>query len=223
MNNKYGESSTSLLERRQKAFPQQVPHLPSLSNLMTETSAPSNNNTAASALSQPPTMIYNDYNAQPILTTTAATTMPSSAATTSSMAAVAAAAAVADHAALFPSMLEQSTGFVPPLPMQTQLPVYPMHPQQHVDLYNNNMPNTTMSMMERQRQSSVSSSNSDKVYSFVAIPGTNHKKRPRRRYDEIERLYHCNWPGCTKSYGTLNHLNAHVSMQQHVNNLYLFI
>ncbi|KAE8245302.1 hypothetical protein A4X13_0g5995 [Tilletia indica] len=42
-----------------------------------------------------------------------------------------------------------------------------------------------------------------------------HKKRPRRRYDEIERLYRCNWPGCTKSYGTLNHLNAHVAMQKH--------
>ncbi|KAI8148425.1 hypothetical protein BJV82DRAFT_474218, partial [Fennellomyces sp. T-0311] len=56
---------------------------------------------------------------------------------------------------------------------------------------------------------------SDKVYSFVAIPGNNQKKRPRRRYDEIERLYHCNWPNCTKAYGTLNHLNAHVSMQKH--------
>ncbi|KAK0525292.1 hypothetical protein OC834_005224 [Tilletia horrida] len=41
------------------------------------------------------------------------------------------------------------------------------------------------------------------------------KKRPRRRYDEIERMYPCNWPGCTKSYGTLNHLNAHVAMQKH--------
>ncbi|KAI8984657.1 hypothetical protein BDF20DRAFT_861092 [Mycotypha africana] len=48
------------------------------------------------------------------------------------------------------------------------------------------------------------------------IPGTTQRKRPRRRYDEIERLYHCNFPGCTKAYGTLNHLNAHVSMQQHV-------
>ncbi|KAF7723375.1 hypothetical protein EC973_002074 [Apophysomyces ossiformis] len=67
----------------------------------------------------------------------------------------------------------------------------------------------------RIRHASVSSTSSDKVYSFVAIPGTNQKKRPRRRYDEIERLYHCNWPGCTKSYGTLNHLNAHVSMQKH--------
>lgn len=41
------------------------------------------------------------------------------------------------------------------------------------------------------------------------------KKRPRRRYDEIERLYPCSWAGCTKSYGTLNHLNAHVAMQKH--------
>lgn len=88
--------------------------------------------------------------------------------------------------------------------------------------------NPTMGMppsfMERQRQSSVSSTSSDKVYSFVAIPGTNQRKRPRRRYDEIERLYHCNWPGCTKAYGTLNHLNAHVSMQQHVSkNTHFFV
>ncbi|KDN37218.1 hypothetical protein K437DRAFT_218104, partial [Tilletiaria anomala UBC 951] len=41
------------------------------------------------------------------------------------------------------------------------------------------------------------------------------KKRPRRRYDEIERMYACSWPGCSKSYGTLNHLNAHVAMQKH--------
>nr|CAG8463389.1 12446_t:CDS:2 [Entrophospora candida] len=53
------------------------------------------------------------------------------------------------------------------------------------------------------------------VYSFVALPGINTKKRPRRRYDEIERHYSCNFPGCTKSYGTLNHLNAHVQMQKH--------
>lgn len=24
------------------------------------------------------------------------------------------------------------------------------------------------------------------------------RKRPRRRYDEINRLYSCNWPGCDK-------------------------
>jgi len=45
--------------------------------------------------------------------------------------------------------------------------------------------------------------------------GPSTKKRPRRRYDEIERLYGCGWNGCEKSYGTLNHLNAHVAMQKH--------
>ena len=55
----------------------------------------------------------------------------------------------------------------------------------------------------------------EKQYSFIALPGSHVRKRPRRRYDEIERLYECNWPGCTKAYGTLNHLNAHVHMQKH--------
>jgi len=62
----------------------------------------------------------------------------------------------------------------------------------------------------------ASGSNTDnKQYSFVALPGNAVKKRPRRRYDEIERLYQCSWPSCTKAYGTLNHLNAHVTMQKH--------
>ncbi|GJJ70091.1 transcription factor CON7 [Entomortierella parvispora] len=52
-------------------------------------------------------------------------------------------------------------------------------------------------------------------YSFVPLSGVNSKKRPRRRFDEIERLYVCNWQDCEKSYGTLNHLNAHVNMQKH--------
>lgn len=51
--------------------------------------------------------------------------------------------------------------------------------------------------------------------SASSTPSSGHKKRPRRRYDEIERLYGCSWQGCTKSYGTLNHLNAHVGMQKH--------
>lgn len=32
---------------------------------------------------------------------------------------------------------------------------------------------------------------------------------------KVERLYGCNYPGCTKAYGTLNHLNAHITMQKH--------
>ncbi|KAF9482574.1 hypothetical protein BDN70DRAFT_801324, partial [Pholiota conissans] len=70
-----------------------------------------------------------------------------------------------------------------------------------------------------QRSLSTSQISSDsldrKTYSFVALPGNAVKKRPRRRYDEIERLYVCSWPDCNKSYGTLNHLNAHVTMQKH--------
>lgn len=53
------------------------------------------------------------------------------------------------------------------------------------------------------------------VYSFVPIPGSQQHKRPRRRYEEIERMYKCGWNGCEKAYGTLNHLNAHVTMQGH--------
>ncbi|OQE89486.1 hypothetical protein PENNAL_c0014G01175 [Penicillium nalgiovense] len=56
---------------------------------------------------------------------------------------------------------------------------------------------------------------SPKVYSFVPIPGAQQHKRPRRRYEEIERMYKCGWNGCEKAYGTLNHLNAHVTMQSH--------
>jgi hypothetical protein len=50
---------------------------------------------------------------------------------------------------------------------------------------------------------------------FVPLGGPAPKKRPRRRFDEIERLYLCGWNGCEKAYGTLNHLNAHVAMQKH--------
>lgn len=42
-------------------------------------------------------------------------------------------------------------------------------------------------------------------------------RRKRRKYEEIERRYHCGWNGCTKAYGTLNHLNDHVSLQGHGN------
>ncbi|KAF9975587.1 hypothetical protein BGZ73_000703 [Actinomortierella ambigua] len=60
------------------------------------------------------------------------------------------------------------------------------------------------------------SAGSGKGYPFVSLSGvTTTKKRPRRRFDEIERLYVCNWGDCEKSYGTLNHLNAHVTMQKH--------
>ena len=52
------------------------------------------------------------------------------------------------------------------------------------------------------------------TYSFVSLPGIAYK-RPRRRYDEVERLYQCSWPDCNKGYGTLNHLNTHITMRCH--------
>jgi transcription factor CON7 len=58
-------------------------------------------------------------------------------------------------------------------------------------------------------------SSSDTRYSCIALPGNAVKKRPRRRYNELERIYQCSWPDCSKAYGTLNHLNAHVTMQKH--------
>lgn len=68
--------------------------------------------------------------------------------------------------------------------------------------------------MTKQRSYSTPTT-SKTVYSFVALPGSQQQKRPRRRFEEIERIYHCNFENCTKAYGTLNHLNAHVTMQKH--------
>ncbi|TPX11198.1 uncharacterized protein E0L32_001016 [Thyridium curvatum] len=77
----------------------------------------------------------------------------------------------------------------------------PMTPGHHV------FPQTPTSAAPQARPS--------QVYSFVPIPGAQQHKRPRRRYEEIERMYKCGWNGCEKAYGTLNHLNAHVTMQSH--------
>ena len=51
-----------------------------------------------------------------------------------------------------------------------------------------------------------------KASSFVSLPGTSVRKRPRRR--DIERLYG-SWSGSSKSYGTRIHLDAHIIMQPH--------
>ena len=40
-------------------------------------------------------------------------------------------------------------------------------------------------------------------------------KRKRRKYNEIKRIYKCNYQNCNKSYGTLNHLNFHIQLQNH--------
>lgn len=52
-------------------------------------------------------------------------------------------------------------------------------------------------------------------YKFVSIPGGARQKRKRRQPDEIERKYKCGHNGCEKAYGTLNHLNNHISLKSH--------
>lgn len=53
-----------------------------------------------------------------------------------------------------------------------------------------------------------------------AISKPNHgdsgyRKRPRRKPEEINRVYICNWLGCVKAYGNLSHLNSHVKNAAH--------
>ncbi|EGW31871.1 uncharacterized protein SPAPADRAFT_62481 [Spathaspora passalidarum NRRL Y-27907] len=40
-------------------------------------------------------------------------------------------------------------------------------------------------------------------------------RRFRRRYNQIVRKYSCSYPGCIKSYGSLNHLNTHIVTKKH--------
>ncbi|CDR37555.1 CYFA0S01e12068g1_1 [Cyberlindnera fabianii] len=47
------------------------------------------------------------------------------------------------------------------------------------------------------------------------LPLQPRKKRPRRKANEMVRLYACNYKGCRNSYGTLNHLNAHITFKRH--------
>ena len=76
-------------------------------------------------------------------------------------------------------------------------------------------PRTPVVDKTRRKRHSNEPATLSQVYSFIPIPGAQQHKRPRRRYEEIERMYKCGWQGCEKAYGTLNHLNAHVTMQAH--------
>eukprot|EP00834_Sanchytrium_tribonematis_P009050 NODE_1422_length_1098_cov_1.086086.p1 type:complete len:129 gc:universal NODE_1422_length_1098_cov_1.086086:664-278(-) len=43
--------------------------------------------------------------------------------------------------------------------------------------------------------------------------GARANKRPRRRSDEIERIYQCFF--CEKGYGSISHLNTHIKLKSH--------
>ncbi|QPG73577.1 hypothetical protein FOA43_000889 [Brettanomyces nanus] len=50
---------------------------------------------------------------------------------------------------------------------------------------------------------------------MLAEESLRPQKRKRKKFHEVERLYKCNYPNCTKAYGTLNHLNCHIVLQKH--------
>ena len=41
------------------------------------------------------------------------------------------------------------------------------------------------------------------------------RKRRRRKHDQIDRKYSCDYPTCSKSYGTVTHLNTHRIQKGH--------
>ena len=47
------------------------------------------------------------------------------------------------------------------------------------------------------------------------VPQEKKSRRFRRRYNQIVRKYPCSFPGCLKSYGSLNHLNTHIVTKKH--------
>ena len=59
--------------------------------------------------------------------------------------------------------------------------------------------------LEEEPDAVLTGPSASKTDPFVFLPGNAARKR----------LYHCSWSGCTKSYGALNHLNAHIIMQRH--------
>lgn len=41
------------------------------------------------------------------------------------------------------------------------------------------------------------------------------KRKERSKFKEVERVYFCKYPNCSKGYGRLNHLNDHIRIQKH--------
>jgi transcription factor CON7 len=116
----------------------------------------------------------------------------------------------------------QQSGYLPPRPPHEQWGGYPQHgmpaPYPHPGGVSGPPPSAGRPGQVSSpdpHPDDVTCQQDEKVYSFVPIPGAQQHKRPRRRYEEIERMYKCGWNGCEKAYGTLNHLNAHVTMQSH--------
>jgi hypothetical protein len=57
--------------------------------------------------------------------------------------------------------------------------------------------------------------NIPRARSLVDNSSNDSNKRKRRKYFEITRVFKCDFEGCEKSYGTLNHLNHHKRLKKH--------
>lgn len=122
-------------------------------------------------------------------------------------------------------MYQQPTEYMRSLPPLDRLvPNKNSNETRQVD-YNNMADNSSIQYYQRPNTYQPSTSayyppfeeqEQNRIYSFMPLESVFQQKRPRRKFNEIERLYQCNFYNCTKSYGTLNHLNAHISMQEHV-------
>lgn len=101
-------------------------------------------------------------------------------------------------------------------------PFYPTRPH-HPHLQPTQVPVTSISPREIYKHPYRSETSRRKAPTGTMFGGRGssqrgdlqHVKRPRRRADEVERIYVCNWPECDKSYGALNHLNTHVRNAEH--------
>lgn len=64
--------------------------------------------------------------------------------------------------------------------------------------------------------SSITSSYAYSQHDFNPKDVFKHRtRRFRRRYNQVVRKYACSFKGCTKSYGSLNHLNTHIVTKGH--------
>ena len=82
------------------------------------------------------------------------------------------------------------------------------------------------SLQTQQQQQQQQQQQAPLQQSHVAMPQTQvpqhsiladnkRGRRFRRRYNQIVRKYPCSFPGCIKSYGSLNHLNTHIVTKKH--------
>ncbi|KAA1079557.1 hypothetical protein PGT21_015946 [Puccinia graminis f. sp. tritici] len=110
----------------------------------------------------------------------------------------------------YPPLYDPTCGYssIPPQAHQHYGPRPPMFPTHSSQIFATGAGNYSHG------PGSLEPQGQERLYNFNILPGAP-RKRARRRFDEVERLYDCNYPGCAKAYGTLNHLNAHISMQKH--------